>query len=297
MPFIPLLILLITLIWGYTWVLMKVALDYMGPFSFSFFRFLVGTITMFLIVFVMRLKRPAREDWPHLVLLGLLQTTFVFAFVMYGMRFVEAGKSSILLYSMPIWSMILSRFFLGEQVTVRKLTSIIAGMLGLLFILGWDLWFQQNVRVVVGEFMIVVGAVSWGAANVILKKRFRDHNKIQVSAWQMLFGTLGLFMGLLMGEWGAPVEWTGMSILAVLFSGVLASAFCFTAWFIVVSKIDTTVASVSLMFVPVMALFFGWLQLEETIDAGVMTGTLLISLGIYLATVPERRSQQRNIDS
>lgn len=269
--------------------MMKVGLDFMGPFTFSTLRFSVGTLVMFGIVFWKRLPRPRGEEWIHLIFLGLLQTTFVFAFVMYGMQFVNAGKSSILLYSMPIWSMVLAWIFLNEAVTVRKLASILFGTAGLLFIIGWDMFMKQNLQTIIGEVLIVIGAFSWGAANVLLKKKFREHNKLQISAWQMFFGTLGLIVAMMLTEWGEPVHITPMSVFAVLFSGVLASAFSFTAWFVVVSKIDTTVASVSLLFVPVFAIILSWIQLNETLDLGIMIGTILISTGVYLATVQKKR--------
>lgn len=145
---IGLLILIITLLWGFAWVLMKAALDYMGPFAFSSLRFATGTLTLFAVVMIRRVPLPEKGQWKHLIIIGLLQTTIVFSLVMYGMKFVDAGKSSVLLYSMPMWSGLLASRFLGEKINLLKGIGMLCGAAGLLFIMGWDLWFRQNPNVI-----------------------------------------------------------------------------------------------------------------------------------------------------
>src|SRR5699024_12645415 len=81
------LIILITILWGYAWVHMKASLDYMGPFTFTAFRFSVGALTLLIVMWVMKLGLPPKGHWKHLILVGLLQTSAVYLLVMYGLRF------------------------------------------------------------------------------------------------------------------------------------------------------------------------------------------------------------------
>lgn len=90
--------------------------------------------------FFMKMGAPPKKQWIHLIVLGILQTAIVFLLVMYGLSFVGAGKSSVLLYSMPIWSSILAVKFLNEKITGAKMIGLGLGMVGLFMILGWDLW-------------------------------------------------------------------------------------------------------------------------------------------------------------
>lgn len=283
-----LLILLITLIWGYAWVLMKESLDYMGPFTFSAFRFGTGTVVLLLVVFLMRNGIPPKEQWIHLIILGILQTTIVFLLVMYGLTFVDAGKSSVLLYSMPIWSSILAVKFLKEKITVAKIVGLGLGLLGLFMILGWDLWIGQEAKAILGEILIVIAAMSWGAANVYYRLKFPEAPKLQVNAYQMLFGTIGIFLFTFITEWGEPVNLTPASIYYILFTGVLASALCFTVWFIVLSMIDTVTATLSTLLVPVFGLFLSWLILNEELSVGIIIGSICIIVGIIVAQVSKK---------
>src|SRR5699024_11490045 len=117
---------------GYDWVLMNLALVYMVARSFSSLRFISGSLAMLLGIWVVKPDVPSKHDWKHLIIVGILQTSVAFLMVMQGLRFVDAGKSSVLLYSMPIWSSLLASKFLQEKVTLTKLFGLITGMIGLL---------------------------------------------------------------------------------------------------------------------------------------------------------------------
>jgi len=280
-----LIILIITLLWGYAWVLMKEVLNYMGPFTFSTFRFGVGSVTLLLIVWIRKMGLPPKRYWKHLIIVGVLQTSIVFLLVMFALRFVDAGKSSVLLYSMPIWSSIFAAKFLKEKITPAKWTGLSIGMLGLLTILGWDIWIGQSAEILFGEILIIVAAISWGMSNVYYRIHVQELPKIQATAFQMLFGTIGIFIVTLFMEWGEPIDLNVHSIYYILFTGVLASALCFTAWFIILSKIDMVTATISTLLVPIFGLTFSSLLLGEEMTVGVLAGSAMILIGIIIAQI------------
>ncbi|GGJ87132.1 putative transporter YoaV [Lentibacillus kapialis] len=289
------LILLITVIWGYAWVFMKASLNFMGPFAFSAFRFGTGAITLLLAVWLLKAGRPPRSMWKHLIIVGLLQTTVVFTFVMYGMQFVDAGKSSVLLYSMPLWSSLFAVKILGEKITSGKVFGLAVGMLGLMTILGWDIVFEQDAGVIFGEVLIIVAAVAWAGSNVYYRLKLKGMTQLQVSAYQMLFGTIGIVIATLFAEWGEPVKLTGESLYYILFTGVLASALCFTVWFILLSIIDMVTATLSTLLVPVFGLFFGWWMLDEDLTNSILIGSAMIIAGIAIAQVFGKEKVQEDV--
>ena len=135
------LIFTITLIWGYAWVMMKASLNFM-----TFYIFLVSFWNWnnyyVYILFIFKIGFPDKKYWKHLFINGLLQTAAVFLLVMFAMKFVDAGKSSVLLYSMPIWSSFLAVKFLGEKLNLPKFVGLLLGLIGLIFIVGWDLFMK-----------------------------------------------------------------------------------------------------------------------------------------------------------
>src|SRR5699024_4310411 len=201
-----LLILLITSLWGYGWVPMKAGLAYMGPATFTALRFIVGAITLLIIAKVMKLGWPSKKYIKPLIIVGLLQTTAVFLLVMFGLNLVDAGKSSVLLYSMPLWSSLLAVPFLKEKLSLKQLVGLGIGMVGLLTILGWDVWIAQEWTVILGEFLIVFASVIWAIANIYFRIHLQDLPKVQSSAYQMTFGAIALLLVAIMMEAGDPIQ-------------------------------------------------------------------------------------------
>lgn len=277
------LILLVTLLWGYAWVLMKLALNDMGPFTFSALRFSTGAVTMLLVILALKAGMPPKAHWKHFIVVGILQTTIVYLLVMYGLTFVDAGKSSVLLYSMPMFSSLLAVKFIGEKLTSAKITGLAIGTLGLLTILGWDIWTQQSAGVITGELLIIVSAFSWGVSNVYYRRHLAGASQLQVNTWQMLFGAIGIIIATLPAEWGEPIILNASSIYYILFTGILASALCFTGWFIVLSIIDMVTATISTLLVPIFGLLFSSILLGEQLTPGVLLGSTLIIAGIIIA--------------
>ncbi|MDA8354062.1 MAG: DMT family transporter [Firmicutes bacterium] len=283
------LLLVITVIWGYTWIPMKVGLEVLGPFSFSFYRFLLGAL--FLIPIAFRKSRPRihKEDLGWLLLLGVLQTTATFGFFMAGMKSLPAGTSSILAYTMPLWTYGLAWLFLSERLTAGKIGGLLLGIVGLVGVAGPEAAVGRGT--LTGMVWVLAGAVCWGGSNVLVRARFSRHEKLSLTAIQMVVGTVGLALLTLMFEPAfTPDRWSLSVVANLLFTGILSSAFAFVAWFTVVSVLGAGEAAVSALLVPVFAVFFGWLQLGETISAMQVAGVVLVLIGI---TLVQRKEPQK----
>src|SRR5690625_4567967 len=124
-----LLIISLVVLWGLGWVYMKAVLDYMGPITFNAFRFSIGSVTLLITVWLMKYRLPEKRYWKHLIVVGILQTGTVFLLVMFGLNFVEAGKSSVLLYSMPLWSSLFALKYLREKLSMKQIVGLIIGMI------------------------------------------------------------------------------------------------------------------------------------------------------------------------
>ena len=278
------LILLITLLWGYAWVAMKDVLHYMGPFTFTSFRFGSGTLVLFLVVWLSKKGTASiKTYWKSFLIQGMLQTAIVFLLVMYGLKFVDAGKSSVLLYSMPLWSSILAVWFLKEKLTLMKLIGLIFGIVGLLTIVGWDVWIHSDPETLFGELLIIIAAISWGSSNVYYRMKLEHLPKIETNAYQMLFGTILIIIVTSFTEWHEPITLNAHSLYYIIFTGVLASALCFTVWYVILGLIDMVTATISTQLVPIFGLFFSAILLGERLSIGIIVGAGMIITGILIA--------------
>lgn len=201
---------------------------------------------------------------------------------MYGLQYIGAGKGALLLYSMPVWSAVFSVILLKERISSRNITGLIIGIVGLVIILGMDFLIIQNRDILIGEMYIVIAAVAWGFANIYYRKHLDDVPIIQVSAYQMMFGTLGLFIAAYLIEGTLKINWTYEAVYYLLFTGIFASAVAFSLWYYVLKRINTITATVSMMMVPVVGIILSYFMIGEVITMNILIGGLFILFGLYI---------------
>ncbi|WP_100397971.1 DMT family transporter [Bacillus sp. FJAT-44742] len=282
---IALLILVLTMSWGYSWVLMKIGLEYMEPFTFSGLRFFIGSLTLMIILFFLKAKGVEQKKKPlsKVMILGFLQTALVFGLVMYGMQFVEAGKSSILLYTMPIWSSFLAVYFLQESLNVRKIQGLLLGIVGLVFIIVSDLIHSISLESTLGIVIILVASLVWSVSNIFYKKQLAGGDQLSINCFQMFFGSLLLGAIALILERDNIIIINRESIYALFFTGVVASALSFAIWFYLLTVVSTFTATMSSLLVPVFGMLFSVIILGEEFTFQLAIGSILILAGIFLA--------------
>lgn len=277
-------IISVTLVWGYTWVTMKMAISDIPPFLFSSLRLLIGAIPLFIILLLKRKALSIRKEhiWSYVVM-SLLMSLGYLGILTYGMQFVDSGKTSVLVYTMPIFVTIISHFKLNEKIDIYKFSGLILGLIGLLFILGLE-FIHIDSKAVIGELFILISALSWGIANIFSKIKFKNIDLIHMNAWQLLIGAVCLFVLSLLLEPHSTIHWSDKALLSLGYNGLFSTAFTFVVWFWVLKQINASKASMALMFVPILGIFFGWLQLGESITINILVGSLLICGGIFMNT-------------
>ncbi|SDH41108.1 EamA-like transporter family protein [Alteribacillus persepolensis] len=280
-------ILFLTVAWGFSWPVMKIGLEDIGPFTFSFLRFLIGGIVLIIFLFFLSNKEEWKKltslHWGHVITLGLLQTFAVFGLITYAMLYVDAGKTSIVLYTMPIWSSILASLFLKETLSKKNIVGLLLGVAGLAFIIGTDIFQQASWQNTIGISLILIAAICWAVSNVYFRLKLAGSNQMFITTFQMLIGTAGLLVLAVIFEGGQSIRWSASSIFSVLFTGVVASAICFSLWYYLLTVINTVTAAISMLLVPVFGVLFGYLLLDESLTIPMIAGGLFILLGIFIS--------------
>lgn len=275
------LLAFVILTWGYSWVLMKQSLEYMQPITFVALR--IGLGGLVILPFILRNKDFKTSNFlnKNYIILGLLQTTAMFAFIIYGMKFVTAGKTAVVLYTMPVWTSFMLHFLLKERLTKGQWLGVLFGFLGVLSILGWDTLVHQNLHIVFGEVLILLASVAWAYSNIWIRTRHQGESPTLLNGYQQLIGVIFLIILAVTTEGMFEVRWTYYSAYIVLFTGIIASAINFSAWFYLINKIDINITTYSSLLVPVVGLLFDWYILETNFDYGLIAGGFFIILGIY----------------
>jgi len=280
-PFKLLVLVFIIITWGYSWVLMKQALELMMPLTFVALRITIGGLVI--LPFILRDRSFELSNFfkiDHLVL-GILQTTAMFGLLIYGMKFVAAGKTAVVLYTMPVWTSLLLHFVVKERLNQQQWFGVISGLTGVICILGWDTLVNQDRNTIFGEILILLAAISWAVANIWVKFRLKNNKPMLLNGYQQLIGVVFLIALSISTEGLFKVEWNYFSVYTILFTGVIASAVNFSAWFYLLNTTDVNLAAYPSLLVPVCALIFDWIILGTTLDMGLIVGGGFIITGIY----------------
>ena len=189
---IPLLALVVlTLTWGYTWVLAKQALTYAPPFALAAQRCVGGALALFAVVKLLGRPLTLVAPWQTLAI-GLAQVSGFMVFQTWALVEGGPGKTAVLIFTMPIWTLLMAWPVLGERVRGKQWLAAASTLTGLLLII--EPWNMANS--LFSKFLGVMAALCW-ATGTILVKRLRATNPVDLltlTAWQMLLGAIPLVL-------------------------------------------------------------------------------------------------------
>lgn len=284
------IVAVMTLIWGCNWPMLKIGVSELQPLTFRAVTLPLSAIGLLLISLATgdTLKVP-RSFWPKLGTLALFNITVWNGLVMYGLREMSAGRSSILAYTMPVWAVLLSVTVMREPLGVRKASGLIAGMAAMLLLLGDDIAAIE--RSPTGTLLILAAAFSWGVGTIMMRHWRTDLPQTTLIGWMMLIGwiPLGLAAPFLDENMGTslgavtPWGWT-----AVLYNIFLAGIVSHWAWFTLARTLPVAVSSLSSLPVPVMGVMSGMVVLGERPGVPEYAALVLVALALAVLYWPTR---------
>jgi drug/metabolite transporter (DMT)-like permease len=272
-------LMLLCLIWGYNWVVMKNALHFSGPYDFAALRTILGALCLFIVMVV--LKKPFKiQEIPRLIVLGLLQTAGFTGLLVWALVEGGAGKTAVLTYTMPFWTMLLAWPLLGEKLSGWQWPAALFSLMGILFILdplhlGTDIF---------SMFLAIVSGISWALAVILAKKlqaRSPHLDLISLTAWQMLFGSIPIVLLAFMTH-SAPIEWNSYFIGALIYNSVFGNAIAWLLWLYALRHLSAGIATMTTTVCPVIAVIASSIELHETIKPYEFLGMLFIGLSLLM---------------
>lgn len=280
----------LSLVWGYNFVVMKKVMAYVDPFQFTAMRAVLGTLTLFLVL--VWLRRPLRPVAPGPTLvLGVLQTAVFTALLQWALVSGAAGKTSVLIYTMPFWLLLFAWVGLRERIRGMQWVAVAAAAVGLVFLLEpWQVHGSPF-----SSALALAGGVTW-ALSAVYAKRLRAHvqlDLLSLTAWQMLFGSLVLVVVALVVPPARPLEVTLYFVGALAYNAVLGTGLAWVLWLYVLDKLPAGVAGLSSLLVPAVGVLAAWLELAERPSPSETVGMVLIAAALVLLSVVAIVRQRR----
>ena len=272
-------LMLLCLIWGYNWVVMKNALHFAAPFDFAALRTVLGALCLFIVMLI--LKKPfSIKEIPSLIVLGLLQTAGFTGLLVWALVEGDAGKTAVLTYTMPFWTMLLAWPLLGEKLRGWQWPAALFSLMGILFILdplhlGTDVF---------SMILAIVSGISWALAVILAKKlqaRSPNLDLISLTAWQMLFGSIPIVIVALMTH-TTSIEWSGYFIGALIYNSVFGNAIAWLLWLYALRHLSAGIATMTTTVCPVIAVIASSIELHEVIKSFELFGMSFIGISLLM---------------
>lgn len=286
-------IVLLVLIWGSNFSVVKSALSEFSPLAFNATRFVLASavLAVFLAISGVRVRFP-KQDVLRLVGLGLLGNVLYQGLFIYGIDGTRAGNAALMLSTVPLIVTVLSVALKHETISRAGWAGVVLSISGIVVILwGSSRGLSFGSETIRGDLIMLGSALAWSVYTVLSSPYVQKYGTLPVTAFTMWIGTVGLVAvstpALLAQDWTSisPGAWGGL-----VFSGAFSLALAYILWYYGIRHLGSSRTAVYSNTVPVVALIVAWVTLGEVPTMVQLVGTVMILGGIGLARL--RRKPQ-----
>jgi drug/metabolite transporter (DMT)-like permease len=276
--------LLLSLIWGSTWLFIKLGLQDLPPFTFAGLRFVIAAFILLLVIVMRRTPLPRnRRDWGLIIWTGLLAFTMNYGLLFWGEQRTTSGLAAILQTIIPVFGLVIAHHYLPqERMTWSKLAGIVLGIAGVVLIFSNQMS-VEGPRALRGSVAIVVGAFCVAYSNVLVKARLGHLDFAVLAAGQMTVGLIPLLLIGIAFE-GNPLKfhWTPLALTSILYLALVGSSLAFMMFYWLVQNMEVTKTMLIPLVTPLIAVILGMLVLDEGLTWRIVTGGASVMAGIGL---------------
>jgi drug/metabolite transporter (DMT)-like permease len=279
--------LLLCVIWGSTWLFIKLGLSDLPPFTFAGIRFVIASAILFAIIKARGLSLPRkRSDWILLATTGVLSFSLNYGLLFWGEQYISSGLAALLQATIPVFGLVIAHFYLpGEQMTLPKTFGVVMGVAGVGVIFSNQLSVAGSMALA-GSATLVVGSACAAYANVLVKAGGAKLDPAILAGGQMFFGLIPLLLvGILLEGNPFDFNWTRMAVVSLFYLAIVGSVVAFLLYYWLVQHMDVTNTMLIALVTPIVAVILGMLVLNEELNWRTFVGGVMIISGIGLVVL------------
>jgi len=283
-------------IWGGLYVVSKVVLAHIPPFSLLLLRLLLGGTVIGLIAWRAAWQRISREEFFDLLLLGFTGYGVSLALQFTGTHLSTAANGAVITAATPAFVFIFARGLLGERIPPRRWVALAVATVGVLLVVDLSAA-RLSPTLFKGNLLLVGAALTWALHSVLVRRASARLNTLMVSFWAVVGG---LPFAIPAAGWelaqDVTLDWTPGVIAGVLYIGVISTALAMYLWNSAFRLVDAGAASLTFFAQPLVGTLLGVLFLGESLSLSFVLGGVLIALGLWLSSRAPGKPRQVSED-
>lgn len=268
-------------IWGGVYVVSKVILETVPPFTLMFFRYLVAGGLLIVLCRRQGLTIFPREDRWAMLQIGIVGYFLSIAAQFIGTKLSSAHLGAVVTSLSPVFQSLFAILLLRERMSVREVVAMTAAFAGVLLIIGGpDMGGEAGIMAV---GILLLAAVFWGYYSVVSRKLSGKYSALQITTCGIVLAGL-LSIGPAyweFGSWAVASLWQMSTLLSILYISVAATAIAFFCWNKGLSLVSSHEAGLFFFLQPVVGSLLGWALLGETLTGSFLVGSLLVMIGTF----------------
>jgi len=274
---------LLCVIWGSTWLVIKLGYGGLGPFTVAALRFLLAGAVLTAIVPALGARWPRRRiEWVVVLCVGVVLFAADYGLIYWGEQFIDSGLTAILFATLPLFTVALAHVYIpGDRITGRKLAGTLLAFLGVVALFGESL--RLDTEKLGPMAAIIVASVCAAAAGVVTKRHGATLHAAALNAPAMLIGGVVLAATALATGEHLHLPSDAGTWLAISYLAFFGSVVSFLVYFSLLKTWSVTSLSFISVFTPAIALGLGFVFLDERPTLWTAVGTILILAGVALA--------------
>jgi len=280
-----LMLVVLCLIWGLTWPMMKIALNEIPPLSMRTLTAGIGALALLLICLVGRrsLRIPTARAWAHVVVASILNVVGFSLFSAFAQIAAATSRVTILTYTMPIWTLVLAWAILRERPSPMQTVAIALCAIGLAVLIRP----LAATGIPFGLLLAVGSGASWAAGTVYLNWARIQADPVGLASWQITIAFFIIMACMLIfeGKLDLGAAHTD-ALLAVGFTGVFGNAVAYAMWFAIVRRVPALTATLGIVGIPVIGVVSTILILGERLTTADAIGFAFIFAASVCAQLP-----------
>ena len=271
-------------IWGSTWLVIKVGYGGLGPFNVAALRFLVAGAAFAALIPVFGVRWPrGTTEWTLVIFVGLVLFGVDFGLIYWGEQFLDSGLTAILFATLPLITILAAHVYLpGDRITPRKLAGTMLAFSGVVALFGDSIRIDPSKGWPMAA--VVASAACASFAGIATKRHGAALHPVTLNAPAMLIGAASLAAASLIAGDGLRLPSTPGVWAAVAYLAFIGSVVTFLIYFTLLKTWTVTSLSVISVFTPAIALLLGFVFLDERPTLLAALGAVLILAGVITAT-------------
>lgn len=274
----------ICIIWGTTYLALRVAVMNFPPFLFVAIRQVIaGLILIGTLVLFNKVRLPSLKYIYHQAVAGFFLITLGNGLVAWSEMHIPSGIAAVICSLMPVMVIIVNLSVnRDERPNIPIVVGIILGFIGISMIFGEELNFFTKAGYLMGMLLTLVAVIAWAGGSVWIKKQNQKSNLFLNAGLQMFFGGVWCFPLSLAFDDLSTVHWSGQAAFALLYLTVFGSVIAYSCYSYALRKLPMTIVSLYAYINPIVAVVLGWLVLDEKLNATMGIAIIITVAGIYI---------------